>query len=403
MAGNAQRSREAGWLFVLFALYLAGTLFFEQRAQQATTTAAPSSFNAKSSGVKAYYLLLEKQGYAVSRLRTTWNALTANDGMLVITEPLDEKRPVGANEQQTLKRWVEAGGTIFYTFAPPTHPADDSAVVFGAVAVTQGSKEAQTAKPEPGSSPYLENVQMLSYQSEVRLKTAERDGYKILVKDRDGGLLLHKPLGKGHLIVSAMGDLVSNAAIENSDNVLLAANIAGVTVGGNHKTIAFDEYHHGVGFASAETTSAEGVWAITPLSVRLACYGLIALGILFLYNGNRYFGALHPAPLQEYRASTDYVGSVAGLLHRAKAADVAMASLYTKFVRDLRRNLDVSPEKSPEVLAGEAQKRYSVSAPQLQHCLLRSQAAAEGQRISEAEMVELAQQIEYFRRVCHLV
>ena len=395
-----KKSAEAWTLALLFGLYLALTIYAERTAQQTTQKSTPSSFNAKSSGLKAYFLLLEQQGFRVDRLRAPWQRVGAGDSLLIVAEPTDPKRPVLPEEEAALKKWIAAGGSLLYFAAEPPRDFDRSNVLLGGLTISAGGSDAQTVAPEKSNSPYLENVKSVQYESAVRLKAAKKAGYEVLLKDDEGALLLEKTVGKGHILVAALGDIAGNAAIRKGDNALLLVNFASALSGDG--VIQFDEYHHGVGFEVAKG-EAGSVWSVVPTPLRLALYAALALCAALLYNNNRLFGRLREAPPIIQRSSADYVGSAGTLLRRAKASDLAVSMLYVRFIRDLKKNLDLPPEAELEKTISEAQRKFSVNGPQLQQTVTRCEAAAQGERLRETEMLALARQIESYRRICQLV
>src|SRR5579859_7434753 len=81
-------------LAVLFAVFLAAVTYYQQIAQETTSHDAPSSFNAQGPGIKAFYLLLEREGYRVDRLETAWDSLDRQAGLLVVAEPFDSARGI---------------------------------------------------------------------------------------------------------------------------------------------------------------------------------------------------------------------------------------------------------------------------------------------------------------------
>ena len=395
-----KKAAEAWTLVLLFALYLALTIYAERTAQQTTQKATPSSFNAKASGLKAYYLLLEQQGFSVDRLRAPWQRIGTGDSLLIVAEPTDRLRPILPEEESALKKWIEAGGSLLYFTAEPSRDFDRNDILLGDLAVTSGGGGARTAEPEKSDAPYLENVDSIAYEAPVRLKAAKKAKYATLLKDADGALLVKKTVGKGRIMVAALGDIAGNAAIREADNAVLLVNIASAL--GGDGAIQFDEYHHGIGFEVAKS-EAGSVWSVVPVPLRLALYAGLALCGILLYNNNRMFGRLRKAPPVIQRGSADYVGSAGTLLRRAKASDLAVAMLFTRFMQDLNKILDLPPETELVETVREARKRFSISGPQFQQTVLRCEAAAQGTPLRESEMLSLARQLESYRRIFQLV
>ena len=163
-----KKSAEAWTLVLLFGLYLALTIFAERTAQQATPKATPSSFNTKSSGLKAYFLLLEQQSFSVDRLRAPWPRLGNGDNLLIVAEPTDPNRRILPEEIKALRKWVEAGGSLLYFVAAPPRDFDSSDPLTGDIAVVSGGSDMRTVAPGKSASPFLANVKAIAYQTPVR-------------------------------------------------------------------------------------------------------------------------------------------------------------------------------------------------------------------------------------------
>lgn len=393
-------NREIWGLIALFVVFLATLTYYERVSQETPSRDQPSSFNALGPGVKAFYLLLEEEGYRVDRLETTWDALDSGTGLLVLIEPF--QRGVSHAEIAALRRWVERGGTALYFVAPPARPPDPNDTVFGDIAVVNATPTAENAAPAPSVGSYAQNVGSIVVASPVRLRTAPGAGYQRLFWDRQGAIALQKPLGKGRLIAVANGVAASNAGVKRGDNAVFLVDVASAAIGATGKTIAFDEYHHGIGFAQRGDPGDTGVLANMPVPLRLLIWHLLALGAFLVYNGNRRFGQARRVAPPIYRPSTDYVGSMARLFRRAGAADIALQTLYQHFVRDLARQFDLPPDATLSQFGPSIERRYGADGAHLIQLMQHCEAVVAGQRIPEAEMMRLAEQIEQFRRRVNL-
>lgn len=398
---RGRRIATEAWILIgLFALFLAFVAYFERIGQERTAAVTPSSYNAKAQGVKALYLLFAQTGYPTARLTTTWDGLDSSDKLLVAVEPFE--RPVDRGEIGPLRRWVMSGGTVLYFVTSPPRPLDPSDTVAGDVAIIAGKAEQSVVKPDSADSPYLRNVSAFAVKSAVRLQPAPHAPYTILFHDEQGALALHKPLGKGHVLVVANSAATSNSFIREADNAVFLVNIAAASLGAQGGNIVFDEYHHGVGFEGS-VESGDSTWEYMPKSVRLALWQALGLLALLVYNGNRRFGRPRTLPMPTYRPSTDYVGSMARLYRRAGAGDIALVTLYKIFVRELAHILDVSPDLPALELAQRAAQKYNIEDAALLSLVTRCEEVLHGKRVSEAEMLDLAQRLERFRRRFDLV
>ncbi len=412
-------NRELLALVGLFALFVVTALFYERVGQEATAPDTPSAFNAAPSGVKALYRLLVKQGYAVERLTAPWDVLDAGTGLLVFVEP--NERAVRPREINALRAWVTRGGSVLYFVSGPARPADARDPLFGDVSVVAAPPAPQTLSPAPIVAALTRDVHSLAVKPAIRLQTSlatdPAKGYVPLLADAQGGLLLYRRLGKGQLIVAADANMTSNQGIREADNAIFLINVAAASLspasapasngngtGAGRRVIAFDEYHHGVGFARGrgETGQFGKLFNSAPLGLRLVLWHGLAFGLLLLYNGNRRFGRVRTLSTPAFRAGTDYVISMARLLRRARAGDIAITTLFTRFLRDLARSLDAPPETSPGELARLAERRFNLTNNGLEQLTARCVVVTEGEKISESELITLARRIEQARRECHL-
>lgn len=392
-------NRESAGLLVLFALFLFFALFYERKAQEITSLETPTSFNTSTQGVKALYLLLQSQGLPTTRHETRWETLDSRTGLLVCIEPF--VRNIAKEEIEALRRWIVAGGAVLYLVTTPPRPFDPEDTLFGDIAIVPGDPRPQEVVPREVRSPFTKPIRRLRFQSPVRFQTRTDDAYETLVEDDAGALVLTRSLGKGRLLIMAGSQAAGNASLKESDNALFLVNIAAVTVGNTGRTIAFDEYHHGVGFEYGK--SGESVYKLAPLPLQLAWWHLVALALLLVYNGNRRFGRPRAGASVASRSSTDYLTSLARFYHRSHSSDIALLTLYTHFLRELSRHLELPPDANRATLLARAAERYGVQSAEWGSLIERCEQVVSGVRLPEAEMHSLAKNIELYRRRFGLV
>lgn len=407
MLSSRPRGRIEIWGLVLFfALFLVLATVLNKAGQSAVPNTAPSSLNAKPLGAKALYMLLEQVGYRVDRLEAPWGTLGREDGLLVAIEPFDKDRPFSPAENATLTKWVRDGGSLLLITQQPQDAQPDDPLGGDMTIVSSGSNVRLTAGPAVSDTPWTKNIKRISIQTQVRLHPLPGTGYQTLFQDDEGAFVVQKSIGKGHLIVAANDLFTSNDGLKNTvqdDNALFVVNVAAATVGTTGHTVLFDEYHHGVGFETA-VDRGEQWYQAAPLPLVLGLYHLGAFGLLLVYNGNRRFGLARPLTHAVYRPSTEYVGSMAKLYKRAHAGDIAVQTLYGKFLRDLTRKLDLPPDAPTGQILQYAERTFGANAAPLPALLGRcEQIVAGGERVSDAEMVNLVREIETVRRRLDLV
>src|SRR5262249_3570822 len=123
---------------------------------------------------------------------------------------------------------------------------------------------------------------------------------------------------------------------------------------------------------------------------------------ILVYNLNRRFGPARKLIIPSYRPSTEYISSMASLYKKAGAGDVAVETIYKGFLRDFARKTDTQMDPGPEVMAEIGQRRFGWDELRFRALMARCQAIANGERITEPEMLKLAAQLEDYRRKADL-
>jgi hypothetical protein len=390
---------------VLLILFLGVAFYSEQAGQTVVEHASVSTYNARPSGSKALYELFGTVPYKMQRSAALWNSLSAQVGLLVVIEKFDPERLPSAKEVNALRDWTQNGGTLLYFVQTPARSLDPKDPLAGDVAIIDGINTAAQTAPATTDSPYTRQVGTISVASQVRLSPAPNAPYQTLFTDNQGTIAVSKPLGKGHVIIVANARMVSNEGIKEADNVVFLANVAHEAIGSAGKSrqvIAFDEYHHGVGF-TLEQAGQQNWLSTLPLPIKAATWPFIALLVLLVYNGNRRFGVAEPLPLVPYRPSTDYVHSLARWYRRAEASDIAFETLYRAFLRDLAQHLDAAQDAPAADLQARIVKRYPQDAEAMTQLIARCEQITAGTRVPPADLIAIARQLEHFKRRLHLV
>jgi hypothetical protein len=402
---NRRQNREIWGLIALFAVFVVFAMYSDRIAQEATTQDTPSMYNPKGVGLKAYHLLLERQGFRVADLRSDWSALKPGDGLVIIAEPFTPDRQPGSEEIEALRAWVERGGSVLYFVTKPARPLQPEDPLFGDVAIVEADPKLTQVSPVSSGSPLVENVNEIVVASPVRLKLPPSGGYEVLFKDDAGILAITRPYGKGRLVAAAATSLVGNSGIREADNAVLLVNLAANLRPENRPTVLFDEYHHGVGLAKGENLTGKegGLLENLPVPLRLGFLHLLGFGALLVYNSNRRFGRAKTLNPPDYRPSTDYVGSLAKLYQRAGGADIALLSLHHDFARALTRHLELPPDATMPQVVARVGERHPGEVAEVQSVLALCEQVRAGTRITETELLNLARQMETLRRRLNLV
>jgi hypothetical protein len=399
-------AREVGGLLVLFFLLIGFAAFYEQVGQERVASDAPTTSNTQAEGVRALYLLYGREAIRAEPLKAPWSELGPNDGLLIFVEPPSQERPVTRPDMTVLEKWIRAGGTLLDLVSDPPieQPQDPTNLITGDSGATAGDPALHEVPVEPSAaSPLVADVHAFAVSSKQRLTLAKGAPYRVLARDAAGIVAIEKALGQGRVVLVANRFGATNAGIAQADNAVFLVNLARVATSGGRRAVRFDDYHHGAGFAVTDREDGGGLWENVPHPLRLAVFHLAALALLLLYNGNRRFGPAIAAIPISARASTDYVNSMARLYRRAGAGDIAAETLYSRFLRDLRKALDVPNEAGIGLIIRAAEQKFGPQAAGLQGLLMQGEAVAAGQRLTERDMLHLAEQIEQLRRTCQLV
>jgi hypothetical protein len=201
-------------------------------------------------------------------------------------------------------------------------------------------------------------------------------------REGTGSLLVDYAYGRGRVVVLSDPYIVSNAGLNRSDNLLLAANV--VAGGGRAGRIAFDEFHQGFGSARNRFLA---YFAGTPILWLFAQAAFIAAAVVWT-RGRRFARPL-PAPHVDRRSKLEFVASMAELQQRARAYDLAVENIYGRTRRALARYAGVAADASPDVLAARVAARSGRDPRQLEALLRECEDAMAGAPLDARKALSL--------------
>lgn len=419
------RSRDTIAVLLLLALFVAGGLLLGGRGSGAIRLPGPEEIpnpsytNDRASGTRGAFVWAEKLGYEPVPWRQDWSRLSPSEtGVLLVIDPSiqqplvtltgiggqsDDRTELTAQDASRLRRWLNSGtghtaillSSRIGSGQSSAKPSSDDAASFGdALDVIVESAAPDTGRTEFAPlQPIADTQGILSIHSEsgTRIKRTSTDGLAIF-GDSAGPLALEIPVGRGRLIAVADGTLLSNSQLSRSENAVFLANLL-AHYGEPGGRVLFDEYHHG------DASSAEGsVWEDLgrPLQLALIQLCFAALALVVLLSGR--FGPPVPLVRSVARSSADYVGSLASLYRRAGASQTALETLYRQFLRDICGRLALPPDVDLERLAAVAARRGQIDKERLRRLLATCELRLDSGKISEAELLDLTQQMESIRK-----
>lgn len=144
-------------------------------------------------------------------------------------------------------------------------------------------------------------------------------------------LLLAQSLGQGNIFYVADAAVFSNRFIGESDNALLAVNLAG------GRRVVFDEYVHGFG--------GEGFWQNVPGRWQVMIWLLGLALLVWMVAVGRRFGPPERVRRDLAPERRTYVDSLGGLMARAKQPEAARAIVQRATWRELMGRSVVDPSR----------------------------------------------------------
>ena len=262
----------------------------------------PSTFFNKGYGAKGAYLVLDRLGVRVGRLRRAMaRERLARYETLLVLQPVV---PITDDEARALAAWVRGGGNL--VLAPGARGASRTVKSWSvgrdydleALDDEEDGTDATTAEAPAGErwfdpdDPLFAGITALKAGDKYRFRRRQTDPERTdeplareIWTDARGVVALRTELGQGAIVALADPYPLSNVGLTKADNGLLLSNVAfvlsGRSRGGRGKgEVGFDEYHHG--FAHSDSFQAALVkmmltdrWAWAVCQASLA--GVLAL------------------------------------------------------------------------------------------------------------------------------
>ena len=389
-------------LALMLLVYMVTAFRLEIYGQYASAAGQPSTVDKSQTGAGAGYTLLKNLGYPVRQLTYSWNTVHSESRVLFSFQPF-ERNP-DQQEVRDLLKWIQGGGTLIIGTSDQPQPADSQDHIAGDVIVIK-VKETKPFQVTPVvQSDLTHGVNTISVSSSVRLAGFDPHIYTVLFKDAAGAIAIDKKIGKGRVIILADELLVTNSGIGQADNAIFLVNMAKSADPKNQQSIAFDEYHHGIGFATDVSGPGSRLYALLPVPVKWIL-GLVTLlcGVLLAGSVTRSIPPVEPPEVP--RKAMDHVRSMAHLYQRSGAYGLALRAIYIALITDLRLKLHVTADTSPDELLQLARKteEYIPYSDTLQSIITRCSVAENGGAVSESELVEISSLTDQFRRDTGLV
>lgn len=283
---------------------------------------------------------LRESGTNVVELHAPLTTIAPEVKTLIVAAPLIAE--VSAEEVESLKRFVSAGGTLVYL--DPRGKAQPALENW--LELKPGSTPPLVSEPgleDVGGTTVavrfaggaLQGLEKFRVAAEPMIEV-RHDGAVPAVRE---GALWWLPLGEGEVWVGAGQDLIENARLEVFDNARFWSALAA------RGPIAFDEYH------------LEARTAGLPISVTASVWQLVFLAALFLLARAPRLGPAREEPPHQHRSSLDYVKAMATLTQNAKVEAALNDALRHEFRRRLDEELGIPTKWTWAEAVAEFEKR----------------------------------------------
>lgn len=335
----------------------------------------PSSYSAGWDGGKAGYLLLQELGYKVARWEESPTELKGNPAaqVLIIANPTNAPSD---EEKQSLKRFLEAGGTMVAT--------GESAREM----IPQGARFDEGMAFEPTTTfPALIPSRVTEGAPEIEMPPPRNwspGGVgQIAVYGKNGTpAVVVQAIGKGQLIWWGSPYPLTNQGLKESGNLALLLNSAGAP---GERQVLWDEYFHG---SRADLGSYAGR---TPLPWVAAQLGLIALFVLVTYS--RRSGAIRVPGRTARLSPLEFVDTLGDLYAAGHAGTAAIRVALQRLRFQLTRQLGLPANAPANEIAKVAQRTLGWDEESVRGTLVRAERGARALSSQDGESLEIVQEL----------
>jgi hypothetical protein len=334
----------------------------------------PSTYSSTTSGARAAYLLLESQGYKIQRWEKSPVELPTNPANTVLVLALPS---ASANklEKNALELYLAEGGKILVTGTTVQFYLPNAEIDFE-IAPSPLPKEYPPQVPSPLTAGGPIKMSPGGYWKAVSSKEI------VYYSDESKPIVVSYKVGKGQVIWWASSRPLTNIGIRESGNLdLLLGSL------GNSKDVAilWDEYFHG--YRRSLMSYAEE----PPLKYGIAQFVLLFLALLFTFA--RRNGPIHPLYERSRLSPLEFVHTLGGLYHKARATETALEVPFTRFRSLLTRRLGIKADTPSSDLAKTARERLGYEDEDLRKTLEEIESCLHHRDLTDAQALDLVQRL----------
>lgn len=364
-----------GWLGLGLGILLIVVMIAAGLQKSNADTIPYLSTSAGKSGALALKLWLEELDYQVVNAPMSTFTPPADADIVLMLYPVVDVSEV---ELDALDQWVGSGGTLIV--------AGDNMQTLNVFAHYEFNWHYlyETTPPLTADTPLLASppqVDPAPIKTGFTLSSKRTDFITLLASDGQPVIVSFKQ-GQGRVILSASAYPFSNLGIKEAGNAELALNL--VSLGGSHKQVWFDEWHHGY---QSNSIVGPGQW-MRRTSMGHAVLFILGAVFLALVLQGRGFG--RPIPLLheiKRRGPLEHVTAVANLNRKAGHRASVLAHYHQQLKRHLGKRYRLDPAL-PDVEYARVLYSYNPTIDQRELFYLLTRLSQKN--VSDSELVKLA-------------
>ena len=336
----------AQMLGAIVSLALLAAIALIANRDAASTVDSYASTDYASGGVRAWAVLLEREGLATTRFVRRSIELEASIDTLISIAPLPFARgslPRTAAEYRDLAAWVKRGGRLVYV-GRTNDPAEVAELQLPTWLPDVGARGDLRGPLEP-------TVVTLQRAGDNRMLALGHQRSEI--GDGNGAIVVQYPLGRGEVVAVSDPYAFTNGQLAHAGNARLAYVIARPTHGGG--SVAFDDGVHG---ALRDRPWYRALSAPEILGLSIAALAIV-LGVIG--------GALRGGPAVSLRVkreptSAEFLDALAALYERTHAREAVREILSRDALAASARSVGASDRISIAELRAKMRDRRGAAA-----------------------------------------
>ncbi len=392
-------SRDLILIFALFCTLIVVMLFVLPRlgAWNKPLDVPYSTYSTYDDGARALYLLLDKMGYDVKRIRSEPYTLPKKLKMLFLLEP-SRFNSVNADSVNIIDEWVRQGNILivagtgvdeldefFKMYKLKLHTLKNLLMESGSLQTVFQNPPVELIRP-------FTNYVIDAPSKKVIPLFGSRQGDHTVISFQ---------IGQGRVFALSCPYVFTNEGLSHTDNVKLLHNLltylpknsSAKKLIGATAIVGFDEYHHGfrtVASKSDKRTRPSPIRLLLSTPPGLAfMYACILIFLFSILRGRR-FGKPILTDESARRLSSEYVTSMAGLYQKSGKQSAILQHIRTEFRRRLAAKWDLDPNLSTSDFVDALAQRDVPDFSTLKELLTDLDTA---QHLSEERLLELAQRV----------